>query len=186
MAGPLEGLKVVEMVGIGPGPFAAMLLADMGAEVIRIDRPQEAGKGARGVPMEPRFDVLARGRRSLAIDLRKPGAAEIVLALMAQADAVIEGFRPGVMERLGLAPERCLERNPKLVFGRMTGWGQTGPLAHAAGHDIHYLLAGPATTSTTSRWPGHCMRSGPRAKHPCRRSTWWGISGAAACSWPSA
>lgn len=143
MAGPLEGLRVVEMVGIGPGPFAAMLLADMGAEVIRVDRLNVGAKDTRGVPVEPRFDVLARGRRSLAIDLRKPGAAEIVLELIAHADALIEGFRPGVMERLGLGPDHCLGRNPALVFGRMTGWGQTGPLAHAAGHDINYIsLAG--------------------------------------------
>jgi alpha-methylacyl-CoA racemase len=124
---------------LGPGPFAAMLLADMGAEVIRVDRLNTVGKDTRGLPMEPRFDVLARGRRSLAVDLRKPGAAEIVLQLAVHADVLIEGFRPGVMERLGLGPERCLARNPALVFGRMTGWGQTGPLAHAAGHDINYI-----------------------------------------------
>jgi len=133
MAGPLEGLKVVEMVGIGPAPFCAMMLADMGAEVIRIDRPANAAQG------DNRFDVTARSRRSIALDLKKPAATETVLALIEKADAVIEGFRPGVMERLGLGPDVCLARNPKLVYGRMTGWGQDGPLANAAGHDINYI-----------------------------------------------
>lgn len=136
MAGPLEGLKVVEMVGIGPAPFCAMMLADMGAEVIRIDRP---GVASAVAPDDARFDVTARGRRSLAIDLKKPGGADTVLRLIDKADVLIEGFRPGVMERLGLAPAACHARNPKLVYGRMTGWGQTGPLAHAAGHDINYI-----------------------------------------------
>ncbi|HTE40943.1 MAG TPA: CaiB/BaiF CoA-transferase family protein [Steroidobacteraceae bacterium] len=133
MPGPLQGLKVVEMVGIGPGPFCAMLLADMGAEVIRIDR--HSGK----TRMEPRFDVLARGRKSIALDLKNPAAVEVALELISKADALIEGFRPGVMERLGLGPEICLQRNPRLVYGRMTGWGQTGPLAQAAGHDLNYI-----------------------------------------------
>jgi alpha-methylacyl-CoA racemase len=137
MAGPLSGLKVIEMVGIGPGPFCAMALADLGAEVIRIDRPQSAG-GRRAAGAE-RFDVLARGRRSVCLDLRKPGGTDTVLALVERADILIEGFRPGVMERLGLGPEVCLARNPRLVFGRMTGWGQFGPLAQAAGHDINYI-----------------------------------------------
>jgi alpha-methylacyl-CoA racemase len=134
MAGPLEGYKVVEMVGLGPAPFCAMMLADMGAEVIRIDR-----RGAGGKDDDARFDVMARGRRSLGIDLKQPGGAETVLGLIAQADVLIEGFRPGVMERLGLGPDVCLARNPKLVYGRMTGWGQHGPLAKAAGHDINYI-----------------------------------------------
>ncbi|MDO8777654.1 MAG: CaiB/BaiF CoA-transferase family protein [Burkholderiaceae bacterium] len=139
MAGPLEGLKVVEMVGIGPAPFCAMMLADMGAEVIRIDRPKApGGSGEAGFPGTP-FDVTARGRRSLAINLKKPGAAEVILHLIDKADVLIEGFRPGVMERLGLGPDICLPRNAKLVYGRMTGWGQTGPLAQAAGHDINYI-----------------------------------------------
>ncbi|MDO8706012.1 MAG: CaiB/BaiF CoA-transferase family protein [Sulfuricaulis sp.] len=139
MAGPLEGLKVVEMVGIGPAPFCAMMLADMGAEVIRIDRPKVAGgSGEAGLPGTP-FDVTARGRRSLAINLKKPGAADAILQLIDKADVLIEGFRPGVMERLGLGPDTCLPRNAKLVYGRMTGWGQTGPLALAAGHDINYI-----------------------------------------------
>ena len=135
MPGPLAGLKAIEMVGLGPAPFCAMLLADQGAEVIRIDRP--GAGGALGLP--PTYDVPARGRRSLAIDLRKPGAVDAVLDLVAQADILLEGFRPGVMERLGLGPEACLARRPALVYGRMTGWGQTGPLAHAAGHDINYI-----------------------------------------------
>jgi alpha-methylacyl-CoA racemase len=129
--GPLQGVKVIEFAGIGPGPFCAMLLSDMGAEVIRIDR-----KGARG---GNKFDVTSRGRRSLAFDLKKPEAVEAVLKLIAKADMLLEGFRPGVMERLGLGPDVALARNPKLVFGRMTGWGQTGTLANAAGHDINYI-----------------------------------------------
>jgi alpha-methylacyl-CoA racemase len=133
MSGPLHGVKVIEMVGIGPGPFCAMMLADMGAEVIRIDRKGDAPR------MDARFDVLARGRKSLALDLKNPQALQVALELIAQADALIEGFRPGVMERLGLGPDECLGRNPRLVYGRMTGWGQTGPLAQAAGHDINYI-----------------------------------------------
>lgn len=136
MTGPLRGFRVIEMVGIGPAPFCAMLLADMGAEVIRVQ-----AKGVRqAIPLlNTKYDVLARGRRSMAIDLKKPGGREAVLKLVTQADALIEGFRPGVMERLGLGPEVCREHNPRLVFGRMTGWGQSGPLAHTAGHDINYL-----------------------------------------------
>lgn len=137
MSGPLHGIKVVEMVGIGPGPFCAMMLADMGADVIRIDRKIADDRTPRA--LDPNFDVLARGRRSLAVDLKHPRAQDVALQLIAQADALIEGFRPGVMERLGLGPDRCLERNPRLVYGRMTGWGQTGPLAQAAGHDINYI-----------------------------------------------
>jgi alpha-methylacyl-CoA racemase len=136
MAGPLAGYKVVEMVGLGPAPFCAMMLADMGAEVIRIDR---LAKAAGVLGDEPRFDVTARGRRSLGIDLKQAGAAETVLQLIDKADILIEGFRPGVMERLGLGPEVCQARNSKLVYGRMTGWGQHGPLANAAGHDINYI-----------------------------------------------
>jgi alpha-methylacyl-CoA racemase len=136
MSGPLKGLRVVEMAGLGPGPFCAMLLSDMGAEVIRVQ--QKGAKAALPV-VNTKYDVLARGRRSMAIDLKKPGATEAVLALVEKADALIEGFRPGVMERLGLGPNVCHERNPRLVYGRMTGWGQTGPLAKAAGHDINYV-----------------------------------------------
>lgn len=135
--GPLHGIKVIEMVGLGPGPLCAMLLADMGAEVIRIDRPGGNPFGGAGA------DLLGRNRRSLALDLKHPDGVETVLRLVEQADALIEGFRPGVMERLGLGPDICLQRNGRLIYGRMTGWGQDGPLAQAAGHDINYIaLAG--------------------------------------------
>ncbi len=140
MAGPLTGVRVIEVAGIGPGPFCAMMLADMGAEVIRVDRTQNVRPG-RG--SGPRADVLGRGRRNVAFDLKNPEAVGAFLALVESADAVIEGFRPGVMERLGIGPDVCLARNPKLVFGRMTGWGQEGPYALTAGHDINYIaLAG--------------------------------------------
>lgn len=134
--GPLAGLRVVEMAGIGPAPFAAMLLADMGAEVIRIDRPDESGLG---IARPTRFDFTARGRRSVAIDLKRPEGVACALDLIERADALIEGFRPGVMERLGLGPETCLARSPRLVYGRVTGWGQDGPLAQTAGHDLNYI-----------------------------------------------
>lgn len=138
--GPLSGVKVIEMQGIGPGPFAGMMLSDMGAEVIRVDR---AGNVPASAPASPPSDVLARGRRSVAVDLKNPAGVEAVLRLVEGADALIEGFRPGVMERLGLGPDVCLGRNPRLVFGRMTGWGQDGPYAPMAGHDINYIaLAG--------------------------------------------
>ena len=129
--GPLTGLKIVEFAGIGPGPFCGMLLSDLGADVVRIDR--KGGRG--GAPT----DVTARGRRSVALDLKTPEAVEACLKLMDAADVVFEGFRPGVMERLGLGPQVALARNPKLVYGRMTGWGQTGPYASAAGHDMNYI-----------------------------------------------
>ncbi|MDB2553107.1 CoA transferase [Gammaproteobacteria bacterium] len=135
--GPLKGIKVVEMAGIGPGPFCAMMLSDMGAEVIRVDRLAHKGSGHRA-------NVLNRGRRSIAVDLKNPQGVDTVKKLIDQADVVIEGFRPGVMERLGLGPEECLGRNPRLIFGRMTGWGQHGPLALAAGHDINYISIGGA------------------------------------------
>jgi alpha-methylacyl-CoA racemase len=140
MAGPLTGYRIIEIAGIGPGPFAAMLLADMGAEVIRIDR---AGAVRDPLPEGAHYDVLLRGRRNVALDLKHPDGVEALLTLVESADALIEGFRPGVMERLGVGPDECLARNPKLVFGRMTGWGQDGPYAQAAGHDINYIaLAG--------------------------------------------
>ena len=129
--GPLSGLKVLEFAGIGPGPFCGMLLSDLGADVVRIDRK---GSG-RSSPA----DVTSRGRRSVALDLKQPASVEACLKLMEAADAVFEGFRPGVMERLGLGPDVALKRNPKLVYGRMTGWGQTGPYAKAAGHDMNYI-----------------------------------------------
>ena len=135
--GPLAGVKVIEIAGIGPGPFAAMMLADMGADVLRLDRI--AKRPARG----PSLDTLNRGRPSVGIDLKQPDAVALALDLLADADVLLEGFRPGVMERLGLGPEACLQRNPRLVYGRMTGWGQDGPLAQTAGHDIDYIaLAG--------------------------------------------
>lgn len=140
MSGPLTGYRIIEIAGIGPGPFAAMLLADMGAEVIRVDR---AGAVRGPLPDGPHYDVLLRGRRNIAVDLKHPDGAEALLTLVESADAIIEGFRPGVMERLGVGPDECLARNPKIVFGRMTGWGQHGPYAQAAGHDINYIsLAG--------------------------------------------
>ncbi|MFZ4121853.1 MAG: CaiB/BaiF CoA transferase family protein [Caulobacterales bacterium] len=129
--GPLSGVKVVEFQGIGPGPFCAMLLSDMGADVVRIDRKGAGGAG--------RHDVTSRGRRSVGLDLKSAEDREIALKLLDRADAMIEGFRPGVMERLGLGPDVALQRNPKLVYGRMTGWGQHGTLAEAAGHDINYI-----------------------------------------------
>jgi len=134
--GPLHGLRVIEFAGIGPVPLAGMLLADLGADVIRIDRIEPSGLG---VAMAPRFDVNARGRRSLALDLKQPLATEAVHRLLDRADVLLEGFRPGVLERLGFAPAGCHARNPGLVIGRMTGFGQTGPLALAAGHDLNYI-----------------------------------------------
>lgn len=140
--GPLNGIKIVEIAGIGPGPYGAMLLADLGADVIRVDRAS-AVNAFGVVPDEPPADILARGRRSVAVDLKHPDGVGTVLDLVAGADVIIEGFRPGVMERLGLGPDVCLERNPRIVYGRMTGWGQDGPYASAAGHDINYIaLAG--------------------------------------------
>ena len=134
--GPLAGFKVIELAGIGPGPFCAMMLSDMGAEVVRVDRVVPSDLG---IPKAPKFDLLCRGRRSIAVDLRKKEGAEVVLRLIEKADALIEGFRPGVTERMGIGPLECLTRNPKLVYGRMTGWGQEGPLAQTAGHDINYI-----------------------------------------------
>ena len=140
MSGPLSGVKVIEIAGIGPGPFAAMLLADMGAEVIRVDRAQNVSGGD---PANPPQDVLNRGRRSIGVDLKSADGVETVLRLVEQADALIEGFRPGVAERLGIGPEDCAARNPRLVYGRMTGWGQDGPYGPNAGHDMNYIaLAG--------------------------------------------
>jgi alpha-methylacyl-CoA racemase len=138
--GPLTGLRILEFEAIGPGPFAGMMLADMGADVILVDRPLDTGPG---VKRDRRIDVMLRGRRSLTLDLKREGGAEAALRLIEKADALIEGFRPGVMERLGLGPAVAQARNPRLVYGRMTGWGQDGPLAARAGHDINYIaLAG--------------------------------------------
>lgn len=135
-SGPLVGLKVVELAGIGPGPFAAMLLADLGADVVRVDRPADAGLG---VPRGYEFDLASRSRPSVAVDLKHPDGVETVLRLVESADVLIEPFRPGVTEKLGLGPEDCMARNPKLVYARMTGFGGTGPLAKTAGHDINYI-----------------------------------------------
>jgi len=134
--GPLAGVKVVEFAGIGPAPMAAMMLADMGATVLRLDRP---GPSDLGVPVPEQFEFTKRSRASMGIDLKKPDAVRFALRLIETADALIEGFRPGVMERLGLGPDVCLARNQRLVYGRVTGWGQDGPLAHAAGHDLNYI-----------------------------------------------
>jgi alpha-methylacyl-CoA racemase len=134
--GPLQGFRIVEIAGIGPAPMCAMLLADLGATVLRVERMQASGLG---IDKPARFEIMNRSRRAVAIDLKKKQGVETVLRLVEGADAFIEGFRPGVAERLGIGPEQCLARNPRLVYGRMTGWGQTGPLAQAAGHDLNYI-----------------------------------------------
>lgn len=140
MSGPLTGLRIIEVAGIGPGPFTAMMLSDLGAEVLRVDRASAVGVVSED---EARGDLLNRGRRSVAIDLKAPGGPETLLRLAGRADGLLEGFRPGVAERLGIGPDACLARNPRIVYGRMTGWGQDGPLATAPGHDINYVsLAG--------------------------------------------
>jgi alpha-methylacyl-CoA racemase len=132
--GPLEGMTVIEVASLGPGPFCAMVLADLGARVIRVDRKEGGGAG---LPLA--MDPLSRGRHSIVVDLKRAEAAEVVLRLVERADVLVEGFRPGVAERLGIGPDACLARNPRLVYGRMTGWGQDGPLAARAGHDIDYI-----------------------------------------------
>jgi alpha-methylacyl-CoA racemase len=138
--GPLQGVTIIELAGIGPGPFCAMMLSDMGADVIRVDR---AGAVRGGDPNVPPVDVLGRGRRSIGLDLKSPEGVEALMRLVEKADGLTEGFRPGVTERLGIGPDDCMARNSKLVYGRMTGWGQTGPYASPAGHDINYIaLAG--------------------------------------------
>lgn len=148
--GPLRGVTVLELAGIGPGPFAGMMLADMGAQVIRIDRIPSGGAGAFAAMM--RSDgVVDRGRRSIAINLKDPRGTETVLKLVERADILIEGFRPGVTEKLGLGPAACFERNPRLVYGRVTGWGQTGPLAHSAGHDLNYIALSGALHALGSK-----------------------------------
>jgi len=150
MAGPLQGVKIIEMAGLGPAPFACMLLADLGAEVICIDRPVSK----QADPAENFTNVLRRGKKSIVIDMKRPQASQTVLRLIAGADVVIEGYRPGVMERLGLGPEVCMAQNPALVFGRMTGWGQSGPLSQAAGHDINYIaLSGALHAVGTAEQP---------------------------------
>lgn len=170
MTGPLTGMRIVEMGGIGPAPFAGGLLADMGAEVIRIDR---ITRGAPDPP--PKFDFYNRNKRSIALDLKQPEAVAAALRLIARADALIEGFRPGVMERLALGPELGLAANPRLVYARMTGWGQTGPMAQEAGHDINYLAL-----------TGALYAVGDADRPPPRRSTLSPISAAARFIWLSA
>jgi alpha-methylacyl-CoA racemase len=135
VAGPLHGVRVIELVGIGPGPFAAMMLADLGAEVVRVDRASSVRSEGKASP----YDVLSRSRRSIGVDLKSPEGVEVVLRLVETADVVTEGFRPGVTERLGVGPDACWARNPKLIYGRMTGWGQEGPYAPRSGHDINYI-----------------------------------------------
>lgn len=134
--GPLQGVKILEMAGIGPGPMCGLLLSDLGATILRIERREPSGIG---IPRPANYDLMTRGRKLLALDLKDPRATQVVLDLVVEADALLEPFRPGVMERLGLGPEPCLARNPRLVYARMTGWGQTGPLAPTAGHDLNYI-----------------------------------------------
>jgi len=134
--GPLAGFRVIEMSALGPVPFAGMMLADLGADVIRIDR---TGGNDLGLPMDESCDIMQRGKRSIKVDVRNPHGRDVVLDLVAYADVLLEGMRPGAMERLGLGPDECMVQNPRIVYGRMTGWGQTGPLAQAAGHDINYI-----------------------------------------------
>ncbi|MFZ5605095.1 MAG: CaiB/BaiF CoA transferase family protein [Pseudomonadota bacterium] len=148
MAGPLSGIRIIELAGIGPGPFCGMMLADMGADVIRVERPGGNPGDAGG------HDILFRNRKSVAVNLKTPAGVETVLRLCEKADGLFEGFRPGVAERLGVGPQVCLARNPKLVYGRMTGWGQTGPLAKAAGHDINYISLSGALHAMGRRGEG--------------------------------
>lgn len=145
MPGPLHGVRVIEMAGLGPTPFCAMMLADAGADVVTISRPNAKPSGNT---RNPATDALARGRRHLTLDLKKSEATQLLLRLVEGAQVLLEGYRPGVMERLGLGPDTCLARNPRLVYGRMTGWGQTGPLAQAAGHDINYIALSGALHAT--------------------------------------
>ncbi len=142
--GPLAGVKIVEFAGIGPGPICCMLLADLGATVLSIERPEPSGLG---IARPPQFDLTRRGRKQIVLDLKSPADVARSLKLIARADALVEGFRPGVMERLGLGPDICLARNPRLIYGRMTGWGQDGPLAKAAGHDLNYIAVAGALHS---------------------------------------
>ena len=168
--GPLQGLKIVELAGIGPSPFGVMQLADMGATVLRIDRREPADLG---VPRELKYAFSLRNRQSIALDLKDPEAIALVLELVAEADVLVEGFRPGVTERLGLGPDACAQRNPKLVYARMTGWGQTGPLAPAAGHDINYIALTGALNAIG-------RKDGP----PVPPLALLGDMGGGACSWP--
>jgi alpha-methylacyl-CoA racemase len=161
--GPLAGIRVIELAGIGPGPFGAMLLSELGADVVRVDRPAAPGR---------KPPTLTRGRRSVVADLKVPEGRAAVLRLAGLADVLIEGYRPGVAERLGLGPDDVLSVNPALVYARMTGWGQDGPWAHAAGHDINYVAV-----------TGVLARSARKAARRRSRSTWWATSVAAAFTW---
>ncbi|MBP6898847.1 MAG: CoA transferase [Burkholderiaceae bacterium] len=152
--GPLNGLRVIELASIGPGPLCTMLLADLGADVIRIDRVEPSGLGVPSDDPTTRYDVTGRNRRSIALDIKSPAGREAALRLIDRADVLIEGWRPGVAERLGLGPEVCHARNPGLVFGRMTGFGQQGPLAHAAGHDLNYIALTGALHAIGTAGPG--------------------------------
>jgi alpha-methylacyl-CoA racemase len=171
--GPLHGIRVIEFAGLGPGPHCAMLLADLGADVIRIDRPPSGSE-------LPGDDVLHRGKRSIIVDLRQSEGVDVALRLIDEADALIEGLRPGVAERIGIGPAVCLERNPSLVYGRMTGWGQDGPLADTAGHDIDYLaLSGALHAIGTEKKPiAPLNRSPPSISPP--------TSAVGRCTWPLA
>ncbi len=148
MAGPLQGLKVIELAGLGPAPMACMLLADLGADVVRVDRP---GGNQAGFVVDARFAVMQRGKQLVELDLKDPQAVQTVMAMVASADVLVEGYRPGVAERLGLGPADCRARNPRLVYGRVTGWGQDGPLAQVAGHDINYLALSGALAAMGPR-----------------------------------
>lgn len=144
-APPLAGLRIIEFAGIGPGPFAGMMLADMGAEIIRVERPGAGSPTGQGAH---ELEFLARGRKSIALNMKAPGALDLAMQLIEGADGLIEGFRPGVMERLGLGPDVCLSRNPRLIYGRMTGWGQDGPVSKTAGHDLNYIALSGALWAT--------------------------------------
>ena len=184
MAGPLKGIRIIEFAGIGPGPFCAMMLADMGADVLRVQRPVVTPKP---IPPNP---VSGRGMRSITLDLKSAAGRDAVLRIVQDCDALIEGYRPGVMERLGLGPEACMARNGRLVYGRMTGWGQHGPMARQAGHDINYISltgalaaigtaeSGPAPNSTRATRGAFIVRrekfirtAGPRPDQSGRRAT---------------
>ena len=173
MTGPLTGYRIIEVAGIGPGPFCAMMLADMGADVVRVDRAQNVRAGVD--TSKPPADVLARGRRNIAIDLKQPDGVEALLKLVESADAIIEGFRPGVMERLGIGPDVCMARNPKLVFGRMTGWGQEGPYAAWSGHDINYISLSGTLAHIGKAGEGECCGKADLVFHD-----WGFLSGAGA------
>ncbi|WP_067650491.1 CaiB/BaiF CoA transferase family protein [Nocardia harenae] len=151
MSGPLTGYRIIELAGLGPAPFAAMMLSDMGAEVIRVERP---GEVSAELPAAAHYDIMQRNRRSVAIDLKHPDGVAALLSLVEGADVLLEGFRPGVMERLGLGPEECASRNERLIYGRMTGWGQSGPYANAPGHDINYIAMAGALAHFGRRGEG--------------------------------